>query len=301
MERELSTKYIQRIQEAADMVKSAEHAIQENKTSLLEIKNTMLASIEDIFREKVLWSIEQLRKYYQGVEYFSLLHGEKSVKEQVGTLFGFSSEKFRWAIHMNQHWPVFQIVFSDMQDLLSVKFSKRKETFTQEDRSSWFFKVVRFDEYQIPVCVSINEYPCKNIVIHEMTHFRHSIIGMDYYSTWWGVDAYERVVYDDIQEEILAFFSEWIGKADVILSILHDPRYHFYRRLDSSSYDREEIFHRFSKDVREFIDIARSVKTLRGERYLYDLSFIPIKKWKRYLRYLQENNKNKENLARADF
>jgi hypothetical protein len=49
-----------------------------------------------------------------------------------------------------------QVVFSEMQDLLAVKFAKRKDTFTHEDKASGFFKVLRFEGYEIPVCVALD-------------------------------------------------------------------------------------------------------------------------------------------------
>ncbi len=71
-----------------------------------------------------------------------------------------------------------------------------------------------------------------------------------------------------------------------MLAIGLDQRYHFYRRLE----DKDSTTHqRFMRDVSSFINIARAVKDFRPESYLYDLALIPIKKWKRYLRYLQEN------------
>ena len=74
-----------------------------------------------------------------------------------------------------------------------------------------------------------------------------------------------------------------------MLAIGHDQRYHFYRRLEGKD---DNTHQRFMRDVSLFINIARAVKDLRPESYLYDLALIPIKKWKRYLGYLQDSHKS---------
>lgn len=287
MNRNMKQQYIERIQWLSRITQETERAILGNPSiDMLTLKQSVVSAVDTELQWEALWAVDIIRKYYQSIDEFLFQYGDKSPKEQIGRLFGFRPDKLTGDIKIVRQWPVLQISFSEMQDLLSVKFAKRKDTFTQEDKASGFFKVLRFDGYEIPVCVSIDGLFEESTIIHEMTHFRNSLVGMSHYSQGWGFDAYEQVVYDDLQEEILAFFSEGIGRADIMLAIGHDQRYHFYRRLEDKD---NSIHHRFMRDVATFVNIARSVKELRPDDYLYDLALIPIKKWKRYLRYLQES------------
>jgi hypothetical protein len=285
MNKDFWHQYIQRIQKLSDAIMDVEKSIKNESVDIRSIQTSVVSAVEAEFQWQALKSIQQLEQYYKWVEYFALRYGHKAIKEQIGRLFGFRSDKLVGNIVLKKVWPVFEIVFSDMQDLLAVKFARRKETFTQEDRASGFFRIIQFEDQKIPVCVAFGDMNDRYIITHEMTHFRNNVIGMYYYSAGGGINAYEQVVYDDVQEEILAFFSEGMWRAEVQLAIVHDPRYFFYRRLEDSM--NQEMHYHFSKDVCDFIAIARKIKELRPDNYLYDLALIPIKKWRRYLKYLQ--------------
>lgn len=288
MNRNLKQQYIERVQWLSRITQETERTMLDGPSiDMLALKQSVVSAVDVQLQWEALWVIDTIRKYYQSIDGFLFQYGDKNSKEQIGRLFGFRPDKLIGNITIVQKWPVLQIVFSEMQDLLSVKFAKRKDIFTQEDKASGFFKVLRFDGYEIPVCVSIDGLFEKSTIVHEMTHFRNSLVSMSHYSQGWWIDAYEQVVYDDLQEEILAFFSEGIGRANIMLAIGHDPRYFFYKRLEDKD---DTTHHRFMKDVSTFINIARSVKDLRPDDYLYDLALIPIKKWKRYLGYLQDSD-----------
>jgi hypothetical protein len=288
MNRNLKQQYIERVQWLSQIIQETEKTmINSASIDMLALKQSVISAVDTELQWEAIWVVDTIRKYYQSIEQFLFRYGDKDTKEQVWRLFGFRPDKLTGDIKIVRRWPVLQISFSEMQDLLSVKFAKRKDTFTQEDKASGFFKVLRFDGYEIPVCVSLIGLFEESTIVHEMTHFRNSVVGMSHYSQGWWIDAYEQVVYDDLQEEILAFFSEGIGRADIMLAIWHDQRYHFHRRLEDVNRDTHQ---RFMKDVAWFINTARSIKELRPESYLYDLALIPIKKWKRYLRYLKENH-----------
>lgn len=284
----MKQKYIKWVQWLSQIAQETERSmINSPSIDIFALKKSLASAVDAELRWEMIWVADIIGKYYQSIDEFLFQYGDRNPKEQVGRLFGFHADKLIGDIKIVRQWPVLQIYFSEMQDLLSVKFAKRKDTFTQEDRASWFFKVLRFDWYEIPVCVSIYWLLQENIIIHEMTHFRNSLIGMNHYSQGWGINAYEQVVYDDLQEEILAFFSEGMRRADITLAIWYDQRYHFYRRLGDNN--NTTTRDRFMKDISTFINVARSVKELRPDSYLYDLALIPIKKWKRCLRYLQDN------------
>jgi hypothetical protein len=74
------------------------------------------------------------------------------------------------------------ISFSDMQDLLYAKFAKRKEQFSHEDKTSGFYKTIHYEGHEIPVCVSFAGHDQQSTIVHELTHFRNDVIGMDFYS-----------------------------------------------------------------------------------------------------------------------
>lgn len=90
--------------------------------------------------------------------------------------------------------------------------------------------------------------------------------------------------YDDLQDEILAFFSEGYKRAQVQITLLHDIRYHFYRRMEGWG-NAEEM--RYMNDVVKFVTIASRIKKIRDFYSLIDLAIIPIHRWPRYLRYLE--------------
>lgn len=277
--------YVHRIHELSEAVQWVEKSILwENPVDVSTVKEMVVSIMKENGWEDIHTSLETLQKYSQSVEQFTLQYKDNTLKEQVGRLFWFRPDKIVGDVHIKKSWPVLQISFSDMQDLLSVKFARRKDAFTQEDKASGFFKVLRFERYEIPVCVIFDGVDSEKTVIHEMTHLRNNILGMTHYSQGGWVDMYEQVVYDGLQEEILAFFSEWLGRADIQLTLRYDPRYHFYRRLEDTD---SETLQRFMRDVMVFVNIAREVKELRPENYIYDLALIPIKKWGRYLKYLR--------------
>ncbi len=151
---------------------------------------------------------------------------------------------------------------------------------------SGFFRVVNIDGYSIPVCVVLSWYHEESTITHEWTHFRNNVIGSDYYSSGGWRDMYESLVYDDLQEEILAFFSEGLKRSYVQMSILHDKRYQFYMRIE---WWWEAEKRRFIQDVTKYINIAREVKELRWDTYIIDLALIPLHKWYRYLLYLKKS------------
>jgi hypothetical protein len=289
MNRNLKQEYMDRIGRFSTLIQDTEEImLRDFWIDTLTLKQSVASIVDRELQWEELICIDTIKKYNQSVEQFLIQHGDKDTKEQIGKLFGFRPDKLIGRIKIIQKWPVLQISFSEMQDLLSVKFAKRKDTFTQEDKASWFFKVLRFDWYEIPVCVALESWNEQKTITHEMTHFRNSLIGMSHYSQGGWIDAYEQVTYDDLQEEILAFFSEWIWRAAIQIAIWHDQRYHFYRRLEDIN---EETYQRFMKDTNFFINIAREIKELRPESYLYELALIPLKKWRRYLGYLQHQPK----------
>jgi len=114
--------------------------------------------------------------------------------------------------------PVLAVEFSDIQDFMHAKYAMRKGNFSQEDRTAGFYRVVHFEGYRIPVSVTsehktnafdfVDAKNNGNTEVHEMTHFRNDVLGMNFYSQGGGRDTYEMLTYDDLQDEILAFFSE---------------------------------------------------------------------------------------------
>lgn len=286
MNKNAREEYIDKIQQLSKTTQNVESHILWSgaNVDISIIHQLVLSDVDSELRWEALKVIETIGKYYQSIEKFFSQYGNETINKQIGRLFGFRSDKLIGDTHITKRWPFLQILFSEMQDLLAVKFAKRKDIFTQEDKASWFFKILLFEWYEIPVCVSIQGFLKESTIIHELTHFRNSLVGMSHYTQWWWIDSYEQVVYDDLQEEILAFFSEGMWRADIILAIWYDSRYHFYRRLE---YKDDQINQRFMKDILSFVNIARAIKDLRPDNYLYDLALIPIKKWKRYLKYIE--------------
>lgn len=279
-------RYVSSIQQGAEAVQSAEGVLASRENyDMLMIKQKVISQVDQTLRGYFIQAFHRIQTYSDGISYFLKKYGAEPSQVQVGRLFGFRPEKFVGTMDIKNHWPVLIIEFSDMQDLLFAKFAKRKEQFSQEDRASGFYKVLHFDGKEIPVCVNCSGHDTSSTTTHELTHFRNHIIGMDYYSKWWGRSMYEVCVYDDLQEEILAFFSEWLKRAHVQMWIANDPRYAFYKRIEwHSNEDRQ----RFYRDLSIFIDIARQVKYLRPETYHIELAMMPIHQWQRYLRYLEQ-------------
>lgn len=286
MNKNIREDYIHRIQDLSQATQVIEsHILQSGiEVDISTIQQLVRTSIDQELRWDIFPALEVIQRYYQSIEKFFSQYGNETINNQIGRLFGFRPNKLIGDSYINQWWPFLRISFSEMQDLLSVKFAKRKDIFAQEDKASWFFKILHFEWYEIPVCVSIQGSLNESTIIHELTHFRNNLIWMSYYAQWWWIDTYEQVVYDDLQEEILAFFSEGMWRADIILAIWNDPRYHFYRRLENKD---DQLYYRFMKDLLSFINIARAIKDLRPDSYLYDLALIPIKKWRRYLKYIE--------------
>lgn len=278
--------YVASIQNGSEAIQSAEKILAwKENYDILAIKQKVLSQVDDVLHGYFIQAFHRIQRYSDGISYFLKKHGTESSQIQVGRLFGFRPEKFVGTMDIKNHWPVLIIEFSNMQDLLFAKFAKRKEQFSQEDRASGFYKVLHFDGKEIPVCVNCSGHDTSSTTTHELTHFRNHIIGMDYYGKWWGRSMYEVCVYDDLQEEILAFFSEWLKRAYVQMWIVNDQRYAFYKRIEGySSADRQ----RFYNDLSRFIDIARQVKYIRPETYHIELAMMPIHQWQRYLGYLQQ-------------
>lgn len=249
----------------------------------LQIKERVFSIVDDRMRLDCLRSLDDLRKYAEWINYFEKSYGHETPQMQVGKLFQFRPERFTGNIHIEQRWLIYIIEFSNPEDMLYARFSQRREHFSQSDQGSGFFRVVQLDGHTIPVCSIIGWHDVMGTKIHELTHLRNNIIGMNYYAKWWWRDIYEVYTYDDLQDEILAFFSEWYKRSQVQMTLLHDVRYHFYRRIEWWGNREQE---RYTSDVQRFITIASEIKKIRGPKFLIDLAIIPIHQWPRYLRYL---------------
>lgn len=272
----------------SEIIQKYEKILEENDYDFLQVKAWLLYEFEKIWISEGIIRLQELIKYQKGITQFKNENRHLDWKEQTGKLFQFRSDKFVNNITLNYHGIVLEINCYDMNDFLALKFANKNRNFTQEDRATWFFKIVDYRWFKVPVCVTLWEQGSESIMTHEKTHLRNSIIGMNYYSRGWGNDIYETVVLDDLQEEILAFFSEGMKRAEVQLNILHDKRYHFYKRIESWT-DVERM--RFINDCQKFINIARQIKELRPESFFVDLAIIPIKKWGIYLKYLLREKK----------
>ena len=278
--------YCENIDTISRVVLSLESKIQNGTVDIHWIREGVISQVNHTLAKACNLSIDELHKYYIGVDYFLSRFWEEDAKVQIWKLFGFRSEKLRWEATITHQGPILLMSFSDMQDLLAVKFAKRKEHFTQEDRASGFYKTVYFEWHQIPVCVTWDWHGEDSTIVHEWTHFRNDILGLSFYSQWWWRDIYEMRVFDDLQEEILAFFSEWLKRASIQMVLTHDQRYHFYKRIEHWSSNDQE---RFFQDISKYIGVARELKNLRPDTYIVDLAIIPLHQWPRYLRYIKQS------------
>ncbi|NRH21422.1 hypothetical protein HOO68_05235 [Candidatus Gracilibacteria bacterium] len=267
------------------VVISMEKKIQDGSIGAHSIREIIISQVDSLLVTACDLSIEELHKCYTGVDYFLSRFGKEDAKIQVGKLFGFRSDKLRGDVTVISQGPILLVSFSEMQDLLSVKFAKRKEQFVQDDRASGFYKTVYHEGYRIPVCVTGAGFSEESTIVHELTHFRNDILGLSFYSQGGGRDIYEMRVYDDLQEEILAFFSEGLKRSAIQMVLAHDQRYHFYRRIEDWSPKDQE---RFLKDISKYVGVAREVKDIRPDTYIVDLAIIPIHQWPRYLRYIKQ-------------
>jgi len=140
------TSILRKNSKTAESIKNAEDLIKKWNTDILAIKAIVVWAVEEEFRWSALKTIEKLRQYYKWVEQFLIEYWHADIKEQVWKLFTFKAEKLLWPIKIRRVWPVLNIIFSEMQDLLSVKFAQRKDTFTQEDRAAWFLRLFNLSE-----------------------------------------------------------------------------------------------------------------------------------------------------------
>jgi hypothetical protein len=286
---EQRTNYCNNIHTLTEAIVDADGILAKWTVDPLIIKERVFRLLDGQMRLDSLRSLDDLRKYANGVNYFEKTYGHESPRHQAWKLFQFRPERFVGNISIDWKGIVWIVEFSHPEDMLYARFSQRREHFSQSDQGAWFFRVTTVDNHQIPICSVINGHDVTGTKIHELTHLRNNIIGMNHYARWGGRDVYEVYTYDDLQDEILAFFSEWYKRSQVQMTLLHDMRYHFYRRMEWW-WQREQ--ERFSRDVPRFINIASEVKKIRGFRFMIDLAIIPLHQWGRYLRYLKESGQS---------
>lgn len=279
--------YCENIDTLTTAITHTEQMLMEDDIDSLKIKERIFDIINESIRPDAMRSLDDLRRYIEWVRFFQKQYGKEDSRTQAGKLFQFRPERFTGDIDVQSIGIAYVVQFSNPEDMLYARFSQRREHFSQSDQGAWFFRIVTIDNHRIPVCSFIEWCDEQGTKIHELTHLRNNIIGMNYYARWGWRDVYEVYTYDDLQDEILAFFSEGYKRAQVQITLLHDTRYHFYRRMEGWG-KREEA--RYTDDVIRFVSVANKIKRLRNFRFLIDLAIIPIHKWPRYLRYL-ENQK----------
>lgn len=116
------------------------------------------------------------------MKYFQKQYGKEDARTQAGKLFQFRPERFTGDITIESVGIAYIVRFSNPEDMLYARFSQRREHFSQSDQGAGFFRIVTLDHHKIPVCSLIEGYDEHGTKIHELTHLRNNIIGMNYYA-----------------------------------------------------------------------------------------------------------------------